>query len=94
MLNDYIDVGAVFESLASLPAEIAAARRGVFSAQGADETRRAETELANLETEFRAIRYTIKLAQIVGALQFADAVDLAAKLQQEAEEMHDDEIPF
>ncbi|MBU0847446.1 hypothetical protein KKH23_09710, partial [Patescibacteria group bacterium] len=63
MLNDYIDVKALFESLASLPTEIAAARSGVFSAQGVDETRRAETELANLETKFRAIRYTIKLAQ-------------------------------
>jgi hypothetical protein len=110
MLNDYIDVKAIFEALATLPDEIAAARSCVFVAEkalreaarcwvsvapqaieAADELARAETELANLETKFLAIRYTIKLAQTVGALQCAD---LAARLQQECEEMYDDEIPF
>ena len=91
MLNDYVDVKAIFEALATLPDEIAAARRSILDAQGADETTSADTELANLETKFLAIRYTIKLAQTVGALQCAG---LEAKLRQEVDEMYDDEIPF
>jgi hypothetical protein len=54
----------------------------------------AKNALANIQDRFSAIRNTVRLAQTVGALQYADAIDLAARLRQEVEEMRDDEIPF
>ena len=93
-LSDCVDVKDIFEALATLPDQMAEARRGILDAQGVDEQVNAKMVLANLETKFSATSDTIRLIQTVGALQFADAVDLAARLREEADATWDDEIPF
>ena len=62
--------------------------------KAAGELAQARDALANLQDKFSAVRNTIRMAQTVGALQFADAVDLAARLREEADATWDDEIPF